>query len=114
MLRFSSELCVPYDDLAELEWLSNFVEESFSSDDVQNLHLIPVTNVNSATNTTDSSSSATTISIGTNSPPVFPADTSVPGKARSKRHAPPVRLVLTPPAALIPCHVIIGEQRLCQ
>ncbi|MCD9639980.1 hypothetical protein HAX54_024991 [Datura stramonium] len=81
----SSELCVPYDDLAELEWLSNFVEESFSSDDVQNLHLIPVTNVNSATNTTDSSSSATTISIGTNSPPVFPADTSVPGKARSKR-----------------------------
>lgn len=81
----SSELCVPYDDLAELEWLSNFVEESFSSDDVQNLQLIPVTNVNSATNTTDSSSSATTISIGTNSPPAFPADTSVPGKARSKR-----------------------------
>ncbi|KAK4361876.1 hypothetical protein RND71_017117 [Anisodus tanguticus] len=78
----SSELCVPYDDLAELEWLSNFVEESFSSDDVQNLQLIPITNINS---TTDSSSSATTISTGTNSPPVFPADTSVPGKARSKR-----------------------------
>ncbi|XP_009628152.1 GATA transcription factor 12-like [Nicotiana tomentosiformis] len=82
----SSELCVPYDDLAELEWLSNFVEESFSSDDVQNLQLIPVTNINSAANnTTDSSSSATTISAGTNSPPAFPVDTSVPGKARSKR-----------------------------
>ncbi|XP_059303187.1 GATA transcription factor 12-like [Lycium ferocissimum] len=81
----SSELCVPYDDLAELEWLSNFVEESFSSDDVQNLQLIPVTNINSTTNNTDSSSSATTNSTGTNSPPAFPADTSVPGKARSKR-----------------------------
>ncbi|MCO5607588.1 hypothetical protein L7F22_061785 [Adiantum nelumboides] len=29
----SGELCVPCDDLAELEWLSNFVEESFSSAD---------------------------------------------------------------------------------
>lgn len=29
----SNELCVPCDDLAELEWLSNFVEESFSSGD---------------------------------------------------------------------------------
>lgn len=30
----SDSLCVPCDDLAELEWLSNFVEESFSSGDV--------------------------------------------------------------------------------
>ncbi|MCO5559607.1 hypothetical protein L7F22_013208 [Adiantum nelumboides] len=29
----SDSLCVPCDDLAELEWLSNFVEESFSSGD---------------------------------------------------------------------------------
>lgn len=29
----SAELCVPCDDIAELEWLSNFVEESFSSAD---------------------------------------------------------------------------------
>ncbi|KAH7294982.1 hypothetical protein KP509_27G027400 [Ceratopteris richardii] len=29
----SGELCVPCDELAELEWLSNFVEESFSSAD---------------------------------------------------------------------------------
>ncbi|TMX02280.1 hypothetical protein EJD97_022099 [Solanum chilense] len=82
----NSELCVPFDDLAELEWLSNFVEESFSSDDVQNLQFIPVANINSSsTITTDSSSSATTFSTGPNSPPAFPADTSVPGKARSKR-----------------------------
>ncbi|CAK9312961.1 unnamed protein product [Citrullus colocynthis] len=38
--HFSSELCVPYDDLAELEWLSHFVEESFSSEDMQKLELI--------------------------------------------------------------------------
>ncbi|KAI5073311.1 hypothetical protein GOP47_0011324 [Adiantum capillus-veneris] len=29
----SNSLCVPCDDVAELEWLSNFVEESFSSGD---------------------------------------------------------------------------------
>ncbi|CAI9114197.1 OLC1v1014858C1 [Oldenlandia corymbosa var. corymbosa] len=83
-----SELCVPYDDLAELEWLSNFVEESFSSDDLHNLHLIsPTTNSKppsavAAAATTDTSSSATNNS---NSSPIFPGDVSVPGKARSKR-----------------------------
>ncbi|KAL0441492.1 UNVERIFIED_CONTAM: GATA transcription factor 9 [Sesamum radiatum] len=75
-----NELCVPYDDLAELEWLSNFVEESFSTDD---LHFIPTTNgaVAAKTSATDTSSSVTT----TQSPPIFPSDVSVPGKARSKR-----------------------------
>ncbi|KAF7830110.1 GATA transcription factor 12-like [Senna tora] len=38
--NFSTDLCVPCDDVAELEWLSNFVEESFSSDDLQKLQLI--------------------------------------------------------------------------
>ncbi|KAL2548421.1 GATA transcription factor 9 [Forsythia ovata] len=38
--HFSSELCVPYEDLAELEWLSNFGEESFSSEELQKLQLI--------------------------------------------------------------------------
>ncbi|PIN24189.1 GATA-4/5/6 transcription factor [Handroanthus impetiginosus] len=78
-----NELCVPYDDLAELEWLSNFVEESFSTDD---LRFIPTNNAAAAAKTaaTDTSSSATT----THSPPtlpIFPSDVSVPGKARSKR-----------------------------
>ncbi|KAL2516229.1 GATA transcription factor 9-like [Forsythia ovata] len=57
------ELCVPYDDLAELEWLSNFVEESFSSDDVHNLHFIPTNTTAAAAEPTATSSSATTISI---------------------------------------------------
>ncbi|KAL2516226.1 GATA transcription factor 9-like [Forsythia ovata] len=56
------ELCVPYDDLAELEWLSNFVEESFSSDDVHNLHFIPTNTTAAAAEPTATSSSATTIS----------------------------------------------------
>ncbi|GFQ00227.1 gata transcription factor 9 [Phtheirospermum japonicum] len=78
-----NELCVPYDDLAELEWLSNFVEESFSTDD---LHFIPNTIAAAAAKSvaTDTSSSA----ITTHSPPpppIFPTDVSVPGKARSKR-----------------------------
>ncbi|CAK8568881.1 unnamed protein product [Lathyrus sativus] len=37
---FSGELSVPYDDLAELEWLSKFGEESFSSEDLEKLELI--------------------------------------------------------------------------
>lgn len=81
----SNELCVPYDDLAELEWLSNFVEESFSTDD---LHFIPTNTTAPAaaaaaakSAATDTSSSVTT----THSPPIFSTDVSVPGKARSKR-----------------------------
>ncbi|XP_073309734.1 GATA transcription factor 9-like [Primulina huaijiensis] len=73
----SNELCVPYDDLAELEWLSNFVEESFSTEE---LHFIP-TNTTAPAPATDTSSSVTT----THSPPIFSTDVSVPGKARSKR-----------------------------
>ncbi|KFK29899.1 hypothetical protein AALP_AA7G192900 [Arabis alpina] len=37
---FSDDLCVPCEDLAELEWLSNFVEESFSKEDQEKLHLL--------------------------------------------------------------------------
>lgn len=82
-----SELCVPYDDLAELEWLSSFVEESFSSDDLHNLQLISPTNIAP----TDTSSSDTTPEFRSepapprNNSPIFQTDILVPGKARSKR-----------------------------
>ncbi|XP_077210032.1 GATA transcription factor 12-like [Tasmannia lanceolata] len=79
--QISGELCVPYDDLAELEWLSNFVEESFSNEDLQKLQLI-------------SGMKARTDKIleseefpgenGRNNP-IFRPEISVPGKARSKR-----------------------------
>ncbi|XP_010521511.1 PREDICTED: GATA transcription factor 9-like [Tarenaya hassleriana] len=61
--QFSGELCVPYDEAAELEWLSNFVEESFTGDQ---LHILPS---GSKPPTPESSSSSSRL----------------PGKARSKR-----------------------------
>ncbi|KAG5537756.1 hypothetical protein RHGRI_025019 [Rhododendron griersonianum] len=79
--HFSGELCVPYDDLAELEWLSNFVEDSFSSDEFQNhLHLISPAN-----NPPHIANSSSHIPPRAHAPPIFPSDVSVPGKARSKR-----------------------------
>ncbi|KAG6398070.1 hypothetical protein SASPL_139521 [Salvia splendens] len=98
-----NELCVPYDDLAELEWLSNFVEESFSTDDHR---FIPAAAAKSASPGTSSSAIA-----GHFPPPsVFPSDVSVPGKARSKRsRAPPcdwssrlLHLAAPPPVKLEP------------
>ncbi|KMT00911.1 hypothetical protein BVRB_9g221810 [Beta vulgaris subsp. vulgaris] len=65
-----ADLCVPYEDVAELEWLSNFVEESFSTDDLHKLQYFPA---------------------GPQQPgPVRPGPNPgaagvVPGKARSKR-----------------------------
>lgn len=67
---FSSDIGAPYGDLTDLEWLSNFVEESFSSEDIQNQHLISAPK-------SDSSS--------TDNPPFFRSEPPVPGKARSKR-----------------------------
>ncbi|XP_062164640.1 GATA transcription factor 12-like [Alnus glutinosa] len=76
--HFSSDLCVPYDDLAELEWLSNFVEESFSSEDLQKLQLI------SGMKARTDEASETSPEPNRNSP-IFHPEMSVPAKARSKR-----------------------------
>ncbi|KAI3512238.1 hypothetical protein L1887_19548 [Cichorium endivia] len=81
--QFSHELCVPYDDMAELEWLSNFVEESFSTEDMAKLQLI------SGVKTEPSDTSEThqfqqeTYNQAIN--PIFNSDMTVPGKARTKR-----------------------------
>ncbi|KAH7574273.1 hypothetical protein ACOSQ2_008653 [Xanthoceras sorbifolium] len=89
--QFSSDLCLPYDDdLAELEWLSNFVEESFSCEDLQKLQLISGMKAR-----TDESSgtrqlqpepihSNNSTSSNTNNP-IFHPEMAVPAKARSKR-----------------------------
>lgn len=78
--HFSGELCVPYD--AELEWLSNFVEESFSSEDLHKLHFIPAPNSNPPNQYHHPHQQ----SIDTNRQinPIFAPVTLVPGKARSK------------------------------
>lgn len=77
-----SFICLQYDDLAELEWLSNFAEESFSSEDLQKLQLI---------SGMKAGPDAAYEMTGEFQPeanrggPIFHPDTSVPAKARSKR-----------------------------
>ncbi|KAL5976790.1 hypothetical protein ACLOJK_021124 [Asimina triloba] len=88
--QFSGDLCVPYDELAELEWLSNFVEESFSSEDLQKLQIISGVKASR----TDESSETREFPTGTGrTSPIFRPEVSVPGKARSKR-----------PRAAAPCN----------
>ncbi|THU71544.1 hypothetical protein C4D60_Mb04t02550 [Musa balbisiana] len=68
-----------YEELAELEWLSNFVEESFSSEDLHKLHLI------SGANSTASSATAAAASGRADQVAPLRAEAPVTGKARSKR-----------------------------
>ncbi|KAK7320801.1 hypothetical protein VNO77_30616 [Canavalia gladiata] len=97
--HFSGDLCVPYDDLAELEWLSNFVEESFSSEDLQKLQLISGMK---ARNDDVTEAREEFHSEPNRNNPIFNTEVSVPAKARSKRtRGPPCNwtsrlLVLSP------------------
>ncbi|KAL3655683.1 hypothetical protein CASFOL_000079 [Castilleja foliolosa] len=83
--QFASDICVPYDDMAdELEWLSKFVDESFSSsEDLQKLHLIQGTKArtNEPSETHQYQFQPETTRPG----PLIPTEMSVPAKARSKR-----------------------------
>ncbi|XP_027332314.1 GATA transcription factor 12-like [Abrus precatorius] len=96
--HFSGDLCVPYDDLAELEWLSNFVEESFSSEDLQKLQRISGIKAGND----DVSEAREFHSEPNRNSPIFNPEVSVPAKARSKRsRGPPCNwtsrlLVLSP------------------
>ncbi|KAH7841153.1 hypothetical protein Vadar_026327 [Vaccinium darrowii] len=81
--QFSGDLCVPYhDDLAELEWLSNFVEESFSSEDLQKLQII--SGVKARPDEGSETGGFQPEEENRNNP-IFHPEVSVPGKARSKR-----------------------------
>ncbi|XP_019197057.1 PREDICTED: GATA transcription factor 9-like [Ipomoea nil] len=86
---FSGEFFVPYEDVAELEWLSNFVEESFSSEDLQKLQLISGMKAGNEDESSQSQSQSQTHHF---QPEPNPATTfrpemaaAVPAKARSKR-----------------------------
>ncbi|KAK9683787.1 hypothetical protein RND81_10G164300 [Saponaria officinalis] len=93
--NFSGELCVPYDDLAELEWLSHFVEESFSSEDLRKSHLI--SGMTSAVKTWPDLTGSPEARFYNTEPlrpettqnPIFVPEVPVPGKARSKRSRAP-------------------------
>lgn len=76
--------------MAELEWLSNFVEDSFSAEkDLQALHFLSsstATTTITKPQTPETSSSAETIpSETTRNSPFFQPESPLPGKARSKR-----------------------------
>ncbi|KAK7389575.1 hypothetical protein VNO78_24729 [Psophocarpus tetragonolobus] len=93
--QFSGELCVPYDDMAELEWLSNFVEDSFSAEEeLKTLQLLSgataSTVIGAKPQTPESSSSTDTLppfasDDTARNAPFLHSETPLPGKARSKR-----------------------------
>ncbi|KAI4376294.1 hypothetical protein MLD38_014075 [Melastoma candidum] len=89
--QFSADICVPYDDMAELEWLSNFVEESFSTDDHQNLHLISGMSSRTADEASGTAPDDSHPSLGCGddgcggTSMMFHSEMTVPAKARSKR-----------------------------
>ncbi|KAK9742104.1 hypothetical protein RND81_03G148600 [Saponaria officinalis] len=89
--QFSGELCVPCDDLAELEWFSNFMEESFSSEDLQKFHMISGMSSAMKTRPDPTALSETRyydLEASRHEPapnPTFGPEMPVPGKARSKR-----------------------------
>ncbi|XP_061367545.1 GATA transcription factor 9-like [Gastrolobium bilobum] len=90
--QFSGELCVPYDDMAELEWLSNFVEDSFSAEEeLKTLQLLSGAAANGGgQQTLESSSSTDTLppfaaDDSARNAPFLRQETPLPGKARSKR-----------------------------
>ncbi|MFS7989866.1 putative transcription factor C2C2-GATA family [Helianthus anomalus] len=78
-----SNLCTPYDDLAEFEWLSNFVEESYSNEDVQKHQLLSGVEARPEQPEIYPFKSRSSMNRTNNS--LFNYDMTIPGKARTKR-----------------------------
>ncbi|KAM0856199.1 hypothetical protein ACQ4PT_049266 [Festuca glaucescens] len=103
---FSGGLCEPYDQLAELEWLSNYMgegDESFATEDLQKLQLISGCFSSSAKYGAPAPAAASAAA----QPGMFLPEAPVPAKARSKRSrvAPgnwSSRLLVLPPAPASP------------
>ncbi|KAF8715761.1 hypothetical protein HU200_026709 [Digitaria exilis] len=84
---FSGGLCEPYDQLAELEWLSNYMgEDNFPTEDLKKLQLItgipPAAAATTGTAAAPVPAAAAAQPVGAG---VLPPEAPVPGKARSKR-----------------------------
>ncbi|VAH21306.1 unnamed protein product [Triticum turgidum subsp. durum] len=111
---FSGGLCEPYDQLAELEWLSNYMgDDNFPTEDLRKLQLI--SGIPSASSQTAPRAPAAPVQpcagggVGTAlwRSEAHAGQVSVPGKARSKRSrvAPcnwSSRLLVLPPAPASP------------
>ncbi|RLN24876.1 GATA transcription factor 12 [Panicum miliaceum] len=108
---FPGEFCEPYDQLAELEWLSNYMgegDDAFATEDLQKLKLIsggfsPAVNVPPAPVAPAAPASAASAA----QPVMFLPEAPVPAKARSKRSrvAPgnwSSRLLVLPPPPASP------------
>ncbi|KAK3165415.1 hypothetical protein QOZ80_1AG0032880 [Eleusine coracana subsp. coracana] len=109
---FSGELCEPYDQLAELEWLSNYMgegDDAFATEDLQKLQLI--NGIHAGSNGFSSAPkpppAPAAASSVTPQPGMFLPEAPVPAKARSKRsRAAPgnwsSRLLVLPPTPASP------------
>ncbi|KAF3618175.1 putative phosphatidylinositol 3-kinase, root isoform-like [Capsicum annuum] len=122
---FSAELSVPYEDIAHLEWLSTFVEDSFSCEgltlgkehcrvdkepsDSKFLTSSPVSVLESSSSSSSSSSSCS--GPGKTIPPLSPCHHG-PQRARSKRPRPttfnprPVNQLMFP-TSLLPQQFVV-------
>lgn len=94
-----ADLCVPCDDLAELEWLSNFVEDSFLENGPKPLFCpdfgVGLEDKHGGEQSSDKFRSSSPISVLESSScsgktSTFRSEITVPGKARSKRSRVPV------------------------
>ncbi|KAL6958331.1 hypothetical protein U1Q18_021993 [Sarracenia purpurea var. burkii] len=94
----SAELSVPYEDIVQLEWLSNFVEDSFSGGGGMTLDKANPPSINkdssrkhfqtsSPVSVLESSSSSSSSSAGKTTTPLSPTQRG-PQRARSKRPRP--------------------------
>ncbi|KAF0920121.1 hypothetical protein E2562_033425 [Oryza meyeriana var. granulata] len=109
---FSGELCEPYDQLAELEWLSNYMgegDDAFATEELQKLQLISgIPSGGFSTASLPSAQAAPSAATAAVQPGGFMPEAPVPAKARSKRsRAAPCNwssrlLVLPPPPASPP------------
>ncbi|KAF5790150.1 putative transcription factor C2C2-GATA family [Helianthus annuus] len=131
----SAELAVPYEDIVQLEWLSNFVEDSFSGGGMtMNKEDIPakeeplvVANyefkisspVSVLESSSSSSSSSSSCSGGENSGKMIPLSSTPlgPQRARSKRPRPPAfnpraSIELISPVTLVPVSVTTDSKNL--
>lgn len=111
---FSTDLCVPSNDMAELEWLSNIAEESFSSEDLQKLELI--SGMKARNEESSESRELQHHEETSRENVIFNRQVSVPAKARSKRsRGPPCNwtsrlLVLSPTSSSSEPHVVLPTQ----
>ncbi|CAN8273196.1 unnamed protein product [Cochlearia groenlandica] len=86
---FSDHLCVPCEHIAELEWLSNFVEESFTKEDQDKLQLLSGLKNPQQTGLTQTKPEPDRFIITTDTDTNESNASAFPAKSRSKRSRSP-------------------------